>query len=64
MISKNSRRRLDVAGLTLLLIGLVSGFFAYWLITYQDLNAIIIIPSVIAVTTGATHLTKREALRS
>lgn len=64
MNSTNSRRRLDVAGLTLFLIGLVSGLFSYWLITSQELNALIIIPSVIAVTTGAAHVTKREAVRS
>lgn len=62
--SHRVHRRLDAASLTLLLIGLVFGVFSYWLITYHGLTALIIIPSVVAVTTGATHITKREAPRS
>lgn len=62
MNSQRSRRRLDVAGLTLLLIGLAFGILSYWLITYQDLNVLIMVPSVVAVVTGAAHVTKREAL--
>ena len=62
MNSQRSRRRLDAAGLILLLIGLVFGILSYWLITYQELNVLIMVPSVIAVVTGATHVTKREAL--
>lgn len=61
--SHRVHRRLDAASLTLLLIGLVSGAISYWLITYQGLNALIIIPSIVAVTTGAAHMTKREASR-
>jgi uncharacterized membrane protein len=49
--------------LTLLLIGLVSGVFSYWLITYNGVNALVIIPSIVAITIGATHITKREAPR-
>ncbi|SDS22025.1 hypothetical protein SAMN04488543_1304 [Friedmanniella luteola] len=62
--SQRSQRRLDAAGLVLLLIGLASGVFAYWLIADRGLNALILVPSVIASYIGATHLTKREALRS
>lgn len=58
-----SRRRLDVASLTLMLIGLIFGVFSYWLITVQDFNVLISIPSIVAATTGAAHLTKREAPR-
>ncbi|GEM_PF-3289468 len=61
--SHRVHRRLDVASLTLLLIGLVSGVFSYWLITYNGVNALVIIPSIVAITIGATHITKREAPR-
>lgn len=61
--SRRGHRRLDAASVTLLLIGLVSGLFSYWLVTYHELNALIIIPSIVATTIGATHVTKREASR-
>lgn len=61
--SHRSRRRLDVASLALLLIGLVFGGLSYWLITNHGLNALIIVPSISAATTGATHITKRQAPR-
>lgn len=59
-----AHRRLDAASLALLLIGLAAGVFSYWLITYRGLNALIIVPSIVAMTIGATHLIKREAPRS
>jgi hypothetical protein len=61
--SHRAHRRLDVASLALLLVGVVSGVFSYWLITYQAMNALIIIPSIVTITIGATHITKREASR-
>lgn len=61
--SHRSQRRLDAASLVLLLIGLVSGVFSYWLIADRGLNALILVPSVIAAYIGATHLTKREVTR-
>lgn len=64
MHSQNSHRRLDVAGLTLFLIGFLSGFYALWAIANYGLIPLILIPSVIAATTGAMHLTKWEAKRS
>lgn len=57
------RRRLDVAGLLLLVVGIVSGAFAYWLTTHQGVNVLILVPSVVAITLGALHLTKRELPR-
>jgi len=57
----HSHRRIDVAGLLLLLVGLISGCVAYWVITAYSLNPLILVPSVVAATTGASHLTKREA---
>jgi len=59
----SSRRRLDVASLVLLAIGLVFGGLSGWLVTNHGLNALIIIPSLVAVAVGATHITKREASR-
>lgn len=58
-----SRLRLDLPSLTLTLIGLVFGVIAYWLITAEHVNVLVIVPSVVAVTVGVTHLIKREAPR-
>jgi Na+/H+-translocating membrane pyrophosphatase len=58
-----SHRRLDVASLALLLVGLVFGVLAYWLITVRDVNALVLVPSIVAITTGASHIAKREAPR-
>jgi len=59
--SQHSRRRLDVASLALLLLGLVFAVFSYWLIEDHGLSPLIVIPSIVAATTGAGHITKREA---
>jgi len=61
--SRRSHRRLDAAGLALLLIGLVFGGVSYWLVTDHGLNVLIIVPSIVAAMTGASHITKREASR-
>lgn len=58
--SHRSHRRLDVASLALLLIGLASGVLAYWLIAERGQNALILVPAVVAATLGASHITKRE----
>lgn len=55
-----SPRRLDVAGLVLTLIGLLCGAFSYWLIDAVHVSFLVIVPSIVATTLGATHLTKRE----
>lgn len=57
-----SRRRLDLSSLILLLVGIISGLVAYVLIT-QGMSALVLIPSVVAATIGATQLTKYEAPR-
>jgi len=59
----SSRRRLDVASVTLLMIGLVFGGLSCWLVAAHGLSVLVIVPSLIAVATGATHITKREASR-
>lgn len=59
--SRRVPRQLDIGSLTLLLIGLVFGGLSYWLIADRGFNVLIIIPSIVAATTGATHLTKRQA---
>ena len=58
-----SHRRLDGASLTLLLIGIVFAILAYWLITVERFNPLLIVPSIVASTLGASHLIKREAPR-
>lgn len=60
---RRSHRRLDVASLALLLIGLVFVGISYWLVTDHGLNPLLIVPSLVAATVGATHITKREASR-
>lgn len=63
-IHRKPRRRLDIASLALLLIGLVFGMIAYWLVTDEHFNVLVIVPSIVAATLGATNLVKREAPRS
>ncbi|AIM40977.1 hypothetical protein PBI_SQUIRTY_30 [Mycobacterium phage Squirty] len=58
-----TRHRLDLPSLILTLVGLVFGVISYWLISSEDVNALVIVPSVVAVVIGATHLIKREAPR-
>ncbi len=58
-----ARRRLDLASAALTAIGLIFGVVAYWLITAEHANALVLVPSIIALTIGATHLIKREAPR-
>ncbi|GAB2576010.1 hypothetical protein GCM10009593_12900 [Microlunatus antarcticus] len=57
------QRRLDVAGLALLLIGLTFGVLSYLAISDRGLSALLIVPSVVAATTGALHITKLEVPR-
>ncbi|GFG83335.1 hypothetical protein BST10_18780 [Mycolicibacter algericus DSM 45454] len=58
-----ARRRLDVPSLLLALVGLIFGAISYWLITTAGVNALVIVPSIVAATIGITHLIKREAPR-
>ncbi len=63
MSSERSRRRLDPAGLALLVVGVVFGVIAYILVTSQDMNPVLLVPSVVAATIGSSHLFKWEAGR-
>jgi hypothetical protein len=47
----------------LTLIGLLCGAFSYWLIDAVHMSFLVIVPSIVATTLGATHLTKREVPR-
>ena len=53
-------RRIDLAGLALFVVGIVSGLFAFALAFHGTLF-IVVVPSVVATTIGALHLTKIEA---
>lgn len=64
MHSPRTQRRLDIPSLALLLIGLGGGGWCYYLIADHGWNALIIVPSVVAATTGALHIIKREARRT
>lgn len=57
------RRRVDLASLALLLIGVGSSAASYWLITVDGLNPLLLIPGVVAAVIGVTHLVKTEAPR-
>lgn len=61
--SHQSRRVLDIAGLILLVLGLACGALCYWLIVDHGMNPLLLVPSVAAATTGAAHVTKRQAPR-
>ena len=61
--SYTSRRRLDPAGATLLLVALVCGVASYWLVVDRGVNPLVLVPSVVAATVGASHVTKREVTR-
>jgi len=56
-------RRVDVASLALFLCGLTFGVLAYYLISEGGRNPLILVPSVVAATLGASHLIKYEAPR-
>lgn len=60
---QHSRRRLDVVNLLVLVVAIASGIFAYLLITYANMNALVIVPSIVVATLSAPHLVKREAPR-
>ncbi|RDH12972.1 hypothetical protein DVB88_04830 [Tsukamurella pulmonis] len=61
--SSQSHRRLDVANLIVLVISLLAALFAYALIAYADVNALVIVPSIVVATLSSTHLVKYEAPR-
>ncbi|WP_264079736.1 hypothetical protein [Mycolicibacter algericus] len=42
---------------------MIFGAISYWLITTAGVNALVIVPSIVAATIGITHLIKREAPR-
>ena len=58
--SHQSHRRLDLAGLALLAIGLVFGVISYWLVVDLGFNPLVMVPSVVAATTGAAHITYHD----
>ncbi len=55
------RRRLDVASLALLLTAFVSAGICCWLVAAHQVSTLAVLPSIIAVIIGATHLTKMQA---
>lgn len=63
MTETESLRKLDLASLALLVCGLVFGLVSIWLIS-RGVSLLIAYPSVGAIATGATHLTKLEAPRT
>ncbi len=62
-LRRHSRRRLDGANLIVLVVALVSAVLAYLLITYANMNALVIVPAIVVATLSARHLVKHEAPR-
>ncbi|AMS03842.1 hypothetical protein SEA_BAXTERFOX_32 [Gordonia phage BaxterFox] len=62
-VKRPHRRRVDAVSLALMVVGLLFGAISYCLVTFADVNALIMVPSIVAATVGASHLVKREAPR-
>ncbi|EOM74361.1 hypothetical protein DW322_01025 [Rhodococcus rhodnii] len=58
-----SHRRVDAANLIVLVVAVASGIFAYTLVTYASMNALVIVPAVVVATLSVPNLIKREAPR-
>ncbi|MFS3128659.1 hypothetical protein ACLM5J_09665 [Nocardioides sp. Bht2] len=58
-----ARRQVDAASLALLIVGLVFAVLTGWLSVRGDVNPLVIIPSLVAIAMGASHLTKWVAPR-
>lgn len=56
-----SRRVIDHGNLALIIIGLILGASLYLMSSYDETSILAIIPSVVAVTVGASGLIKRES---
>ncbi len=56
-----AEHRVDFGSLALLTCGVLFGILAYWLITERGSNPLLLVPSIVAATLGATHLIKRQA---
>lgn len=55
--SPRSKKIIDVSSVLLLITGVISGAFAYHLTLTTDISALVLVPSVVAATTGALNLT-------
>ncbi|MDZ7910787.1 MAG: hypothetical protein U5O16_14555 [Rhodococcus sp. (in: high G+C Gram-positive bacteria)] len=58
---RQSRRHVDVVSLVVMAIGVLFAVVSYCLISFADVNVLVIVPSIVAITLGATHLIKHEA---
>lgn len=54
------RRKIDYGSLALAILGVATGALSYCLVENGAANVLIIVPSIIAATTGFTHLVKWE----
>ncbi|KAB1504588.1 hypothetical protein F7230_04630 [Corynebacterium sp. 320] len=61
--SARPKKGLDIPSIILLVIGIVSGIAAYQLTLTTELNALVIVPSVVAATTGALNLVTTKGPR-
>ncbi|KAB1554249.1 hypothetical protein F7232_04615 [Corynebacterium sp. 319] len=61
--SARPKKGLDISSIILLVIGIISGIAAYQLTLTTELNALVIVPSVVAATTGALNLVTTKGPR-
>ncbi len=61
--SPRSEKVIDIYSVILLALGIVSGIVAFRLTLTTELSALILIPSVVAATTGALNLTTTKRPR-
>ncbi|OFR68627.1 hypothetical protein [Corynebacterium sp. HMSC078H07] len=61
--SPRPKKVIDIYSVILLALGIVSGIVAFRLTLTTELNALVLIPSVVAATTGALNLTTTKGPR-
>lgn len=61
--SPHSNKAIDIYSVILLALGIVSGIVAFRLTLTTELNGLILIPSVVAATTGVLNLTTTNGPR-
>lgn len=61
MSNSGRLRQIDLFSLGLMLIGLMCGIVSIWLLAINNLNIVVIIPSLLAAITGAKNLLPKIA---
>lgn len=61
MSNSGRLRQIDLFSFGLMLIGLMCGIVSIWLLAINNLNIVVIIPSLLAAITGAKNLLPKIA---